>query len=79
VEGLLPPVETILDERPKHAVLLVDAVEERANMMMLAESTPGKRRGMPRARHILTFTWRVQRRESHVLPGETALAPPGSI
>jgi hypothetical protein len=35
VVGLPPAVETVLDERAKHAVLLVDAVEERANVTAL--------------------------------------------
>jgi hypothetical protein len=38
VERPIPFVEAVLDERPKHAVLLVDAVEERANVATLAES-----------------------------------------
>jgi hypothetical protein len=33
---LFPAVKTVLDERAKHAVLLVDGVEERANVTMLA-------------------------------------------
>jgi hypothetical protein len=36
VIGLSPAVETVLDERAKHAVLLLDAVEERANVTALA-------------------------------------------
>jgi hypothetical protein len=39
VVSLVALFETILDERAKHAVLLVDAVEERANMTILAEGT----------------------------------------
>jgi hypothetical protein len=34
--GLSPAIETVLDERAKHAVLLIDAVEESANVTMLA-------------------------------------------
>lgn len=44
MEGFVSPLETILDERAKHAMLLVDAVEERTNMT--AESAPGKLRGL---------------------------------
>jgi hypothetical protein len=43
--GLVAPVQTVLDERAKHTVLLVNAVEERANM--LAEGSPGKLQGAP--------------------------------
>src|SRR6266568_5234702 len=50
--GFVPLVEPILDKRPKHAMLLVDAIEERTNVTMLAENTLGKRGGL----HILTFT-----------------------
>jgi hypothetical protein len=38
VESLIPLVEPVLDERVKHAVLLTDAVEERANVAILAKS-----------------------------------------
>src|SRR5467141_1479540 len=39
VERLLSPVEAVFDERPKHAVLLVQAIEERAHVTVPAEST----------------------------------------
>jgi hypothetical protein len=54
--GSVPSLETILDERAKHAMLLVDAVEERTNMTILAESAPGKLRGLCGGVHILAFT-----------------------
>jgi hypothetical protein len=38
VESLIALVEAVLDERVQHAVLLVDAVEERANMTKRGES-----------------------------------------
>jgi hypothetical protein len=41
VEGLFPPVNAIFEERAKHPVLLVQAVEERANVTLLAQSGPG--------------------------------------
>jgi hypothetical protein len=37
VERFISPLEAVLHERVKHAVLLVHAVEERANVTMLAE------------------------------------------
>ncbi len=39
VERLLSPVEAGFDVRPKHPVLLVQAVEERAHVTVPAEST----------------------------------------
>jgi len=63
------PVETFPYERAKHAVLLVDAVEERANVTLLAEGSPGKLRGVLGALHILTSTQKAQRR-TPFQPGE---------
>jgi hypothetical protein len=68
---LVPPVETILDERAKHAVLLVDAVKERAYVTMLADSSSGGLRGVLGAPHILTSTQRVQ-----LQPGESVSRRP---
>jgi hypothetical protein len=52
MEGFIPLVEAFLDERAKHAVLLVGAVEERANVTMLAESAPRDLQGMPVGVHF---------------------------
>jgi hypothetical protein len=41
MESFISPVDAFLDERAKDAVLLVDALKERANVTMLAESVPG--------------------------------------
>jgi hypothetical protein len=76
--GLIPLVETIPKIWAKHAMLLVDAVEERANMTLLTESTPSELQGMPGVAHVLTSTRRVQRREPRPSPG-TDSAPPSSI
>jgi hypothetical protein len=46
MDSFVSSVETILHERAEHAVLLVDAVEERADMTTLARCTPGKWRGL---------------------------------
>lgn len=54
--SLVALIETILDERAKHAVLFVDAIEERANMTMLAEGILGEVRGASGGIQILTFT-----------------------
>jgi hypothetical protein len=54
--NFVPLVETIRDERAKHALLLVDAVEERTNMTMLAESTRVKLLELRGGVHIITFT-----------------------
>src|SRR5271163_1982935 len=56
VVSLVALIETILDERAKHTVLLVDAVEERANMAILTEGIPGGVRGVSGGIQILTFT-----------------------
>jgi hypothetical protein len=59
MKGFLTSVETILDERAEHAMLLVDTVEERTNMAILVESTPGILRRLRGGLHILTFTQRA--------------------
>src|SRR6266851_7050407 len=41
VEGLVPAVKTVFDERAQYPVLLVHAVEESANVTVLAETAPG--------------------------------------
>src|SRR5712671_7245342 len=45
MEGFIPQVEAIFDERAKDPVLLVDAVEEGANVTLPAEDAPGKLHG----------------------------------
>jgi hypothetical protein len=40
--GLFAPVETILVERAEHSVLLVDGVEESADMVSPSEVDPGE-------------------------------------
>ena len=42
MEALVPPIEAILDERAQDPVLLVDAVEEGADVTVPAEDTAGK-------------------------------------
>jgi hypothetical protein len=46
VESLIPPLEAIFDERAKHPVLLVDAVEESADVVVPTEHTTGKLHGV---------------------------------
>jgi hypothetical protein len=58
VISLIPAGETIPDERAKHAMLLVDAIEERADMAILAGSDIGKRQGIGGGFHLITFTQR---------------------
>src|ERR1700738_3958566 len=55
---LVSPVEALLDERAKHVVLLVDAVEERTNVTSRVENTPGKRGKLFGGHHIFTSTSR---------------------
>src|SRR5579862_5306637 len=76
--GLSPTVETVLDERAKDAVLLVDAVEERANVTVVAGSNPGELRGVPGGLHNSRFHAQSPA-QSCVQPGRTGLPPPGSI
>ena len=45
MEALIPPIEAILDERAQDPVLLVDAVEEGANVTLPVENAPGKMHG----------------------------------
>src|SRR5271169_2763434 len=59
--SLISPIETILDKRAQHAMLLVDAVEERANVTMLAKDTIRQPHGFLDGHRILTFTQRKAR------------------
>jgi len=52
VEGFVPPIEALFDERAKHSVLLVEVVEESANMTVLAERGPGTSHGTAVRRHV---------------------------
>jgi hypothetical protein len=52
VGRLFAPVEAIFEERAKHPVLLVDAVEESANMTVPGEIASGKLHGMILGFHI---------------------------
>src|SRR6266567_3396316 len=42
MESFFPPLEALFDERAKHPVLLVDAVEESANVTLPAEIASGE-------------------------------------
>jgi hypothetical protein len=52
MESLVPLIEAILDERAKHTMLLVHAVEERANVTMLPEGAPVKVHRMVVSCHV---------------------------
>jgi hypothetical protein len=52
MEGFVPLVEAILDERVEHTMLLISAIKERANVTMLTESAPGKRQRMVVSCHV---------------------------
>src|SRR5882762_2656550 len=52
MEGSIPPVEAIFEERAKHSVLLVGAVEEGANVTSLAAIASCKLHGMTLGCHI---------------------------
>src|SRR6266566_3422748 len=52
MESFFPPLEALFDERAKHPVLLVDAVEESANVTLPAEIASGELYRMTLDRHI---------------------------
>src|SRR5260370_31327014 len=52
MEGFCPPPEALFDDRAKHPVPLVDAVEESANVRLAAETASGELYGMTLGRHI---------------------------
>src|SRR6266403_1614994 len=52
MEGFIPPVEAIFEERAKHPVLLVGAVEEGANVTPPAVIASCKLHGMTLGCHI---------------------------
>src|SRR4051794_20636527 len=66
MEGFVPLVEAVLDERPQHAVLLVGAVEECADMAMPAESASGKVQ-----RIVVVFHASPPRRKTGFDPGRS--------
>ena len=55
MESFLSQLETVLDEGAKHALLLVNVIEERTNMTTLVESISGERQRLRGGLHILTF------------------------
>src|SRR5712671_2910219 len=52
VESFVPLLEALFDERAKHPMLLVGAVEESANMTVLTENAPGTSHGIAVRSHI---------------------------
>jgi hypothetical protein len=52
MESFFPTLEAIFDERAKHPVLLVDVVEEGANVTLPGEIASGKLHGMSLGCHI---------------------------
>src|SRR5260370_42636274 len=52
MEGFCPPPEALFDDRAKHPVPLVDAVEESAHVTLPAEMASGELYGMTLGRHI---------------------------
>jgi hypothetical protein len=52
MKSFVPPLETLLDERAKHPVLLVHAVEESANVTMLAQIASGTPHGTAVGHHV---------------------------
>jgi hypothetical protein len=52
MESLVSPLEAVFDERAKHPVLLVRAVEESADVTVRAERTSGKLHGAVIGYHV---------------------------
>jgi hypothetical protein len=73
MEGFVPLVEAVFDKRAKHTVLLVDAVEERANVAILAESV---RRNPQRI--VVGFHTSPPTEERWVCSGQAAVATASS-
>jgi hypothetical protein len=53
--SLVPVGESIRDKRQEHAMLLVDAVEERTDMTVRPENTPGELGRLCEGFHFITF------------------------
>jgi len=73
MKSLIPFGETIVDERAKHAMLFVDAVEECADVTIGTERAPGELTRLHVGFHILTLI-RVSRYGQR-----SGSMPPGSI
>src|ERR1700758_1815916 len=52
MKGFVPTLEALFDERAKHSVLLVEIVEESANVTVLAETAPGTPQGAAVRFHV---------------------------
>jgi hypothetical protein len=52
MEGFVSPLESFFDERAKHSVLLVEAIEESANVTALSEATASTLHGTAVRFHI---------------------------
>src|SRR5438445_5257680 len=62
MESLIPLVEAVFDERARHPVLLVDAVEESADVAVWAEHASGKPHGAVSGYHVSPPDRRVEGR-----------------
>ena len=60
VRSLFTPIEAILVEGAKHPVLLVQAVEERANVSVRADAGAGRPQGTTVRRHLYPHSARLQ-------------------
>src|SRR5712664_110014 len=75
MESFFPPLEALFDERAKHPVLLVDAVEESANVTLSAEIASGEMYGMTLACHISPHMHSRYETESRIANALTTTAP----
>src|SRR5258707_3733337 len=79
MEGFIPPVEAIFEERAKHPVLLLGAVEECANVTLPAEIASGKLHGTTLDRHISPHIHSRNAAESTIAPSGKAPLACGNI
>src|ERR1700730_1226135 len=75
MESFFPPLEALFDKRAKHPVLLVNAVEESANVTLPAEIASGELYGMTLVCHISPHMHSRYETESRIANALTTTAP----
>src|SRR5437879_2090387 len=75
MESFFPTLEALFDKRTKHPVLLVDAVEESANVTLPAEIASGEMYGMTLVCHISPHMHSRYETESRIANALTTMAP----
>ena len=75
MKGFVTVVENVLDERAKHAIMLIEAVEECTDMAILAEGALSALRGLRGGIH----TPHLHEKEPRCSSANRFVAPPDSI